>query len=91
MKKATKDFVDPKEQLVSHENLERYNQQLRNKTVNARGKRSPPSDDDDISMSSIDNDYGHQMTPKGKKKQKQIAIYTFQTKIVMLIKIQNNT
>jgi hypothetical protein len=58
MKKATKDFVDPKEQLVSHENLERYNQQLGDKTANACEKRSPPSDDDDINMSNIDHDNG---------------------------------
>lgn len=68
MKKTTKGFIDPKEQLVSHDALERYNKQLRENTSSTREKRSPPSDDDDANAITMDSDSGQQMTPQGKKK-----------------------
>ena len=48
MEKISKGFIDPKEKLVSHDTLEKYNKQLSEKTNSARGKHLPLSDDDDI-------------------------------------------
>ncbi|CAF3292755.1 unnamed protein product [Rotaria sp. Silwood2] len=67
---TTNSSIDAKEQLVSLAGLEQSNKQLREKMNNMGEKRSPPSDDEDITVYNMEDDGCQQMTPQGKKKPK---------------------
>ena len=69
MKKTIKNFIDPKEQMVSHTVLEEHNKQLSGKISSAREKRSPPTDDDDdINVNVMDSDSGQKNDTTRKEK-----------------------
>ena len=64
MKKTSRNFIDPEQGMVSHDNSEQYNQRLQEKTRNTGEKRSSPPDEYIPYMNNIDDNKLQQMTPQ---------------------------
>lgn len=67
-KSTTKTFIDPKEQLVNGETLERNNKQLRERSIKTTEKRPTPSDDDEDVGVLVDDSGKRHETPQGNKR-----------------------